>query len=36
MVDRAMDIGRPTHSNFVPVTLTRVNAIGTMMMKATS
>lgn len=36
IVDRAIDIGRPTHSRFAPVTLTSVNAMGTMMMNATS
>lgn len=36
MVDRAIDIGSPTHSSFAPVTRTRVNAMGTMMMNATS
>ena len=35
-MESVIDIGRPTQSSFAPVTLTRVNAIGTMMMKATS
>lgn len=36
MVDRAIDIGRPTHSRLERVTRTRVKATGTMMTKATS
>lgn len=36
MVDRAMDMGSPTHSRLERVTRTRVKATGTMMTKATS